>query len=231
MCGRYTLDITLELLTEVFGVTEIPPEMPEPAARHNIAPTQPVLVVRAAARGGGRQLAHVVWGLIPPWAADPGMGARMINARAETAAEKPSFRTPLRRRRCLVPATGFYEWRKTGGGTKQPFLVRMRGGAPFAMAGIWEMWRGAGDSELESCAILTTGANALMRPVHDRMPVILRPEDFGLWLDPLVDDPRAVQGLLRPAEPEAMELFAVSTLVNNPRHDLPECVRPAAEDA
>jgi putative SOS response-associated peptidase YedK len=229
MCGRYTLKIPPEYLLSLFDIGELPPDMPPPAARYNIAPTQPILIVRTSTRPGEREVAHVVWGLIPPWSKDPTMGARMINARSETAAEKPSFRTPLRRRRCLVPATGFYEWRKNPGGTKQPFVMHRKDGAPFAMAGIWETWKGPGDGEIDSAAILTTGPNALMKSIHDRMPVIIEPKDFALWLDPLVDNTAKVQHLMRPAPDDFFQATPVSTMVNNPRNDGPDCIAPLVE--
>lgn len=231
MCGRYTLLISPEYLLSLFEIGALPPDMPPPAARYNIAPTQPILIVRASNRPGEREVAHVVWGLIPPWSKDPSIGSRMINARSETAAEKPSFRNSLRRRRCLIPATGFYEWRKNSGGTKQPYVMHREDGSPFAMAGIWETWRGPGDGEVESAAILTTGPNSLMSSIHDRMPVIVDPKDFPLWLDPRVDNTAKVQHLLRPAPDGLLQATPVSMQVNNPRNDGPDCIAPLADDS
>lgn len=167
MCGRFTLRVPAAELVEIFRLLRRPDVQP----RYNIAPTQPVAVVRRIDRG--RELSMLRWGLVPSWAKDPKIGARMINARAETVATKPAFRTALRRRRCLVPADGFYEWAKSAGGTKQPHYITRRDGRPFAFAGLWESWDGPDGSSIESCTIVTTEANDLVGRIHDRMPVIL----------------------------------------------------------
>lgn len=193
--------------------------------RFNIAPTQPVAVVRFGP--GARQLAWLKWGLVPSWARDASIGNRLINARAESVADKPAFRTAFRRRRCLVLADGFYEWRRTGA-KKQPFFIRLRDDRPFAFAGLWESWEGADHSSLETCTILTTGPNELMKPIHDRMPVILASDDYEHWLDPAVQEPEQLAPLLRPYPSDAMLALAVGTHVNNPRNDGPECIVPAA---
>ncbi len=229
MCGRFTVNVTLDLLAEFFGVTSIPPGMPPPAPRFNVAPSQPVLIVRAGHQRGSRELAHVVWGLVPSWAGDPSVGTRMINARAETVAEKPAFRNAIRRRRCIVPATGFFEWEKTGA-SRQPHLFSMADGRPFAMAGLWENWLSDDGSEIQSTAILTTKANKLVRRVHDRMPVILKRESFARWLDPGNEDAASLAPLLCAYPPEEMASLAVSRAVNNPRNDSPECLWPAAPE-
>jgi putative SOS response-associated peptidase YedK len=182
-------------------------------------------VVRVAPDGEEREVTHVRWGLIPGWAKDPAALPLLINARAETAAEKPAFRGAMRYRRCLVPADGFFEWQRVGR-EKQPFHMRRRDGAPFALAGLWERWLGPDGSEIDTCALLTTEANELMRPIHDRMPVILDPPDFDLWLDPSVQDVEAIRPLLRPYPSEAMVAFPVSPLVNSARNDDPQCVLP-----
>ena len=184
MCGRFTLRTPASAIAEQFSLLEVPDLQP----RFNIAPTQPVAVVRVdsplplgeaqGARFAQRELVFLHWGLVPSWADDPKIGNRMINARAETAAEKPSFRTAMRRRRCLIVADGFYEW-KTVAKRRQPMFIHLRDGRPFAFAGLWESWEGADHSALESCTILTTSANDLVRPIHDRMPVIIAPR--GLW--------------------------------------------------
>jgi putative SOS response-associated peptidase YedK len=221
MCGRYTLRAPGKVVADLFGLAEEPPLRP----RYNIAPTQPVPVVRvlrANPQTKQRELVPLRWGLIPPWASDPAIGNRLINARAETVASKPAFRGALRRRRCLVPADGFYEWRKEGS-KKQPVYVRRKDGQPFAFAGLWERWEREGEV-IESCAIITTGANDLMAEFHDRMPVILDPKDYGVWLDPGVQDPKVLGPLLRPYPGDEMEVYPVSTLVNNPRHEDPRCV-------
>ena len=164
------------------------------------------------------------WGLIPSWATDPAIGNRLANARSESVLEKPAFRAAMRRRRCLIPADGFYEWKKNGR-NKQPYLIGLRDGRLFAFAGLWEAWEGADHSYVESCTILTTTPNELMAPIHDRMPVILPAEAYGPWLDPAVP-PAEVLAWLRPLPADQMTAYPVSTLVNNPRNDRPECVAP-----
>jgi putative SOS response-associated peptidase YedK len=200
------------------------PAAPDLTDRYNIAPTQPIAVVRATEEGDGHELAILRWGLIPAWAKEPGSVPLLINARAETAATKPAFRAALRRRRCLVPADGFYEWQRLGN-QKQPFHMRRQDGQPFALAGLWERWEGP-DGCIDSCALLTTTANELMSPIHDRMPVILDPPQFDLWLDPALQDVDLLQGLLRPYPAELMIAYPVPTRVNNARNDDPQCVLP-----
>ena len=221
MCGRYVLSAPGEVLAELF-------ELPAPvelAARYNIAPTQAVPIVRAAGESV-RELAFAQWGLVPHWAKERAIGNRLINARGETLAEKPSYRDAFKRRRCLIPATGFYEWKKVEGG-KQPYLLRLRDGAPFGFAGLWSAWRDRESGEtLESCAIVTTSPNPLAATVHDRMPVILPRERHALWLDSGTADPEALSPLLVPYPEEEMEALPVSTRVNNPRNDDPSLVEP-----
>jgi putative SOS response-associated peptidase YedK len=224
MCGRFTLRTPMNVLVEQF-LLETAAEMP---LRFNIAPSQQVAAVRRMAGVEGRRLALLRWGLVPSWAKDPAIGSRMINARAETVAEKPSFRAAFRSRRCLIAADGYYEWRKSGG-KKQPHYFRMKDDRPFAFAGLWERWggEGAGGEPLETCTIITTDANELSRPIHDRMPVILREADYDLWLDPDEHDRRRLAPLLVPYESGAMTADPVSTLVNNPRNDEPRCIQIA----
>lgn len=221
MCGRYVLTTPGEVLAELF-------ELPQPvelAARYNIAPTQAVPIVRAA-ESGGRELAFVAWGLVPHWAKEKAIGNRLINARAESLAEKPAYRSAFKHRRCLIPADGFYEW-KAEGSTKQPFLLRLAGGGPFAFAGLWERWTDPATREpLDSCTIVTTQPNALAATVHDRMPAILPKERHALWLDPATYDPVALGALLAPIPAEAMEAFPVSKRVNNPVNEDPRCIEP-----
>ena len=173
--------------------------------------------------GEGRELALLRWGLVPSWAKDPSIGNRMINARAETVATKPSYRAAFKRRRCLVPADGYYEWKKTGK-AKQPYLIRLQDERPFAMAGLWESWQDAGGAALQTFTIITTEANEATCDIHNRMPVILSPGDYPLWLDPEFERAEQLQELLQPYDSHAMRLDPVSTYVNSPRNDSPECI-------
>jgi putative SOS response-associated peptidase YedK len=225
MCGRYTL-INLAALTQAFPWIDEPP--PDDVSRYNIAPTQPILGI---ANNHPDRFEHFHWGLIPSWAKDPAIGNRMINARAETLAEKPTFRTALRRRRCLIPADGFYEWKKDPGGkTKTPMLIRMKSGEPFAFAGIWETWHSPDGSVIPSCTVITTQPNELMATIHDRMPVILKPEDYQRWLDPKERDPADLTDLLNPYPAVRMEAKPVSRAVNNPKHDSSACIESMTEE-
>jgi len=221
MCGRFSLSQSAEAIKEVFALPEVPSWEP----RYNVAPTQLVPTVRQSLEQSDRQFHLLRWGLIPSWAKDSAMGARLINARAETVTEKPSFRVAFRRRRCLVVADGFYEWQRgVLAHKKQPFYFRLKNGQPFAFAGLWEHWKAPDGEVIESCTILTTAANELVYPIHDRMPVILEPKDYDLWLDPAVQQPELLQHLLHPYQAEAMKSYPVSTLVNNPVNNRPECI-------
>jgi putative SOS response-associated peptidase YedK len=220
MCGRFALFAMPEDLARHFGVTIEDVALPP---RYNVAPTQTAPVVRAA--DGARQLVPMHWGLIPPWAKDPAMGNRMINARAETVTEKPAFRSAFKARRCLIPASGFYEWQARGR-AKQPHYIRRADGGLLAFAGLWERWQPADGEAVESCTILTTTANAVMAPIHKRMPVILDPSDFPAWLGEAPAPPDALAALLRPCPAEALVAYPVSTYVNAPRHDGPEAIAP-----
>jgi len=221
MCGRFTLFESDKILSKEFGVSGFPPLSP----RYNIAPSQPVAAVRAARAGAGRELALLRWGLIPSWSKDPAIGNRLINARAETAREKPSFRNAFRRHRCLIPASGFYEWRRQERG-KQPYFVRMRDGRPFAFAGLWDRWESTEEGAIETCTILTTAPNAVLAPIHDRMPVILPPAEYARWLDPSLRDTDSLAPLLVPFPPEDMLAFPVSPRVNPPATDDVKCIAP-----
>ncbi|MBS9719956.1 SOS response-associated peptidase [Tianweitania sp. BSSL-BM11] len=215
MCGRFTLITTPGAVEDVFSVIDLDP-FPE---RYNIAPTQPVLVVVSApSREPGsnlpdRQAVLVRWGLIPSWAKNPADMPLMINARAETVGEKAAFKTALRHRRVLVPTTGFYEWRREGK-TRQPFFIRPKGGGLIAFAGLMESFSEPGGSEIDTAAILTTSANTALADIHDRMPVVIRREDFARWLDCLTQEPRDVVDLLRPVQPDFFEAIPVSDRVN-----------------
>jgi putative SOS response-associated peptidase YedK len=224
MCGRFTLRTAASAIAEQFDLLGVPAF----AARFNIAPSQPVPVIRMPREQTPqrRELVWLRWGLVPSWAKDPAIGNRLINARAESAAEKPAFRAAVRRRRCLVVADGFYEWQRTGR-KKQPYFLHVRGDRPFAFAGLWEAWEGADHSTLETCAILTTDANELVRPIHDRMPVILSPDGCAAWLDPAIEDPRQLAPLLAPYPSEEMEAREVGDFVNSPSHDSPRCLERA----
>ena len=216
MCGRFTLRSSAAEFANLFRI-DVPFEV---AHRYNIAPTQPHPIIRA---DGEHRVSTARWGLIPSWAKDRKIGYKLINARAETVAEKPSFRSAFERRRCLIPASGFYEWQVTHSG-KQPQLISLTGGGLLAFAGLWERWE-KGEQPLETFTIITTTANDLLSPIHNRMPVILPPEVFDVWLDPEVS-PEAAQKLLQPFPAEEMQHHAVSTIVNNIRHETPECVEP-----
>jgi len=225
MCGRYVLATPPDTLASLFGVA--PPQ--DLAPRYNIAPTQPTPVVRSTSEGRGREITTMRWGLIPHWADDPSeLKSDLINARAETAAKSPAFRAAFNRRRCLVPADGFYEWRQPeGGGRKQPYFVHLRSGDPMAFAGLWERWEDADGTPVETFTILTTDANDALKQIHNRMPVVVLPEDFNTWLQADVDsDPDAVRPLLKPCPSDLTEHYPISTRVNNPRHDDPSILEP-----
>lgn len=217
MCGRFVAATPVPLLTERFCVDEVRDPLPEPS--WNVAPTDPVPAV--VDRGGRRLLGTFRWGLVPSWARDPSGAARMINARAETVATKPAFREAVRRRRCLIPADGFYEWpRRPGQRAGAPVFVCATGGTPLAFAGLWEVWRG-GAAPLRTCTIVTTAANAALSPIHDRMPVVLPPETWDAWLDPSRTDPASLLALLGPAPDDLLTVRPASPLVNDVRNNGP----------
>jgi putative SOS response-associated peptidase YedK len=219
MCGRFTLTVSARVLADLFGVEDVPFLRP----RYNIAPTQPVLVVRKSAETPP-EFGELRWGLIPSWAKDAGIGARMINARAETVSEKPAFRSALRRRRCLIPSDGFYEWRKLAGG-KQPYMIRFADGSPFAFAGLWERWHDADGRPVDTCVIVTTNPNDLVAELHDRMPVILPHRHYAEWLGSDTLARERLDELLQPHPSSGMEAYPVSRRVNSPGNDDPECLR------
>jgi len=226
MCGRFTLRAAASVIAEHFAVFEMPPFAP----RFNIAPSQPVLVVRLRPQNEARlrrELVTLRWGLVPGWAKDPAIGQRLINARAETVARQPAFRAAFRTRRCLVVAAGFYEWERVAR-KRQVHFYHLHDDGPFAFAGLWEAWEGADHSALETCTILTTDANATVRPVHDRMPVILAPGSYESWLDPATTASDLI-AMLHPCPDDALAATAVGSHVNNPRHEGPECIEPPRE--
>ena len=217
MCGRFSLTQSAVALAEAFHLEELPVWRP----RYNIAPSQTVLAI-ATSSASLLQARLLHWGLVPSWASDRAIGAKLINARAETVAEKPSFRAAFKQRRCLILADGFYEWQRTDRKTKQPYYFQLAERQPFAFAGLWERWQGD-ETPLETCTILTTQANELLQPVHDRMPVIISPEHYSQWLDSTTTA-EALQQLLHPYDASAMQGYTVSTAVNKPTNDTPECV-------
>lgn len=225
MCGRYSITSPTEAIQRVFQV----PERPNLPARYNVAPAQDVPAVRLDDAGDGRRhLVMLRWGLIPFWADTPSIGSRMINARSGSAAEKPAFREAFRRRRCLLVADGFYEWQapREKGGRKQPYYITLSSGEPFGFAGLWERWRDpSGQSVIESCTVLTTEANARLRQIHPRMPVMLTPDAFAAWLDPDGQVPD-LQQLLQPCPSEAVTAYPISTKVNAVANDGPELIEP-----
>jgi putative SOS response-associated peptidase YedK len=222
MCGRFVLMSPGSVLAERFGLRE-EPQLPP---RYNVAPGQSIAAVRKLPEDHAPALALLRWGLIPPWSKEPSVGFKMLNARSETVAEKPAFRNAFKTRRCLIPADGFYEWKKEGK-LKQPYFIATVAGALFAFAGLWERWKGPDETVLESCTILTTEANAVVAELHDRMPVILSPETYGTWLDPELKAVPILRDLLQPYSAEAMTCRPVSARVNSAKTDNLSCLDPA----
>lgn len=232
MCGRFVASTPVSVLAERFLAAEVTAD--EQAARFNVAPSDRVPAV--ATSGGTRRLGTLSWGLVPSWSTSPSPGRRMVNLRSETLAERPGFRRILQRRRCIVPADGFYEWQHAGRKqSKQPYLIRHLDGSPLAMAGLWDVWIDREDPEgdrLRTCTVLTTSPNDVVAALHDRMPVILPADVWDVWLDPAVTDVDLLTGLLRPCDPDLLELVPVGTAVNSVRNDGPalvERVEPFAQ--
>jgi putative SOS response-associated peptidase YedK len=228
MCGRFTLRTPAPQLLEHFGIeglVDLPP-------RYNIAPTQEVLAVRQAAGDARPGIAYFRWGLIPSWSKDAAIGNRMINARGETVSEKPAFRAAVRQRRCLVAADGFYEWKKTAEGSKQPYFVHFPDDHPMGFAGLWDAWQPPepDSPRIETCTIITTDAHPAMRQLHPRMPVIVSPEAYRLWLDPSIQDPARVEPLLAPIAELELDAYPVTTYVNSPHHEGPQCSAPSGKE-
>jgi putative SOS response-associated peptidase YedK len=224
MCGRYTIIASPEVLRALFGYAEQPNFPP----RYNVAPTQPIAIVRLI--NGKRQFALVRWGLLPSWVKDPKAFSLLINARGETVNEKPAYKAAMKRRRCLIPADGFYEW-KAAGSRKQPYYVRAKSGTPLAFAGLWETWTGPNGEELETAAIVTTDANQTLAPIYDRMPVVIAPSQFDLWLGGPDEDTTAASALIRPAPDDLLEAIPVSSDVNRVANDNPKLIERADEIA
>jgi putative SOS response-associated peptidase YedK len=229
MCGRFVSATPTDVLAETFDVEEVKTVRTADEGNYNVAPTDDVIAV-AMSKDGHRQLGTFHWGLVPSWAKDRSIGNRMINLRADTVKDKPSFRRTLGKRRCIIPADGFYEWKDMGKGRKkQPFFIRARSGQSLALAGLWEVWkdREQDDAEwLKSCTIITTDPNSLLAPIHNRMPVVLPPEAWDTWLDPANDDTDALERLLVPAPDDLLELYPVSTDVNSVENDGPQLIMP-----
>lgn len=225
MCGRFTLTVETAELQEAFPGVAFPQKI---MPRYNIAPTQPVLVLP---NNGRRQSDYFIWGLIPVWAKDPGIGARLINARAESLSEKSSFRGPFKYKRCLIFSDGFYEWKQVHGSKQKiPNYIQLASHQPFAFAGLWDEWLAPDGSEVKSCTLITTEPNQLVASIHNRMPVMLPPSAYDEWLDPSPQKAEALQHLLKPYPSDAMSAYAVSTLVNSPANDRPELVKPVMVD-
>lgn len=219
MCGRFTLTADLDTLQLAFNLETVPPDLPP---RYNIAPSQPVAIITNEAPTA---LSFHTWGLLPSWAKDPALANKLINARSETAHEKPSFRSAFKRRRCLIPADGFFEWKREGN-EKTPMFIHLKGRPVFALAGLWEVWNSPQGDEVRSCTILTAEANDFMKPIHDRMPVILDPADYEEWLVAGDAPALALHALMRPYDSDQMTAYAVSKLVNRPGNDTPQVIEP-----
>jgi putative SOS response-associated peptidase YedK len=223
MCGRFTLTVDPSEIADTFSNFEFPTQF---APRFNIAPTQPVLAIPNDAKN---KADFFMWGLIPSWSKDPSIGNKLINARGETLAEKPSFRGSFKYKRCLILADGFYEWKSLPGGkTKTPYFIHMKDRKPFAFAGLWDEWHSPDGDSVRTCTIITTEPNELMSSLHSRMPVILHPKDYDFWLDPTPQTPDKLVHLIKPFPTDGMSAYPVSTLVNKPGNDRPECVVPAS---
>lgn len=222
MCGRYRLSRRKQVIEEHFGAISGDEDW---NPRYNIAPTQPVPVIRQRPDKPIRELSLMRWGLIPHWAKDPSIAQNTINAKSETAATKPAFRDPLRFRRCLIPADGFYEWRRTGT-RKQAFCFEVNDGQLFAFAGLWDGWSDSRGTWIKTCSILTTRPNAVTSAVHDRMPVILDPDSYELWLDPAMHNVAAISEVLKPFDPQLMRCYPVRSRINHVVNDDEECSRP-----
>ncbi|MBK9209948.1 MAG: SOS response-associated peptidase [Anaerolineales bacterium] len=222
MCGRFTLTVDPAELKDAFGDFIFPTQF---APRFNIAPSQPVLAIP---NDGKNKADFFLWGLIPSWAKDPGIANKLINARGETVAEKPSFRGSFKYKRCLILTDGFYEW-KAGEGikTKTPYFIHMKDHQPFAFAGLWDEWHSPDGNTLRTCTIITTEPNELMSTLHNRMPVILDKQDYGAWLDAAPQTPERLMPLIQPFPADRMSAHPVSTFVNSPSNDRPECILPA----
>jgi putative SOS response-associated peptidase YedK len=219
MCGRFVLASTASTISREFGLEHTPFSI---QPNYNIAPSQPVIIIVS---DGARQLMESRWGFIPSWARDPAIGHRMINARSETIAEKPAFREAFKKQRCLIPSDGFYEWRKKRGG-KVPLFIHLKNGEPFGFAGLYNIWTSPEGDSISTCTIITTTANKLLEPVHDRMPVIIPKDKRDMWLDPAVHDNNILLPLLKPFSSEEIEAYDVTSRVNSPKFNSPDNIKP-----
>ncbi|MGJ7922025.1 SOS response-associated peptidase [Neobacillus sp. LXY-4] len=222
MCGRFTLTSTLEEILNRFDVEAFLDEegyLPS----YNVAPSQSVLAI--INNGLINKMGYLKWGLIPPWAKDPSIGFKMINARSETLSEKPSFKEAFKKRRCLIIADSFYEWKRTDPKNKTPMRIKLRNDELFGMAGLWEHWKSPDGKSIFSCSVITTTPNELVRDIHDRMPVILKPEDEKVWLDPAITDTHYLHHLLQPLDSALMEAYEVSQLVNSPKNNSSQLIQ------
>lgn len=220
MCGRFVLKDNIEDLSSCFQIDNVDDLLLE--ARYNIYPGQNVPVIIMEER---KKFVMMRWGLVPSWSNDPLIGFQMINARAETLSQKPSFKNSFKKHRCIIPCSGFYEWKKVDKKTKVPYFIRLRNGTPFALAGLWDRWNKDG-GYLTTFTIITTTPNNIIEPIHDRMPVILKSENHDMWINPDITDTENISDFLKPYPSEEMELYEISTFVNNPKNDSPECIEP-----
>ena len=220
MCGRFVLKDNIEDLSSCFQIDNVDDLLLE--ARYNIYPGQNVPVIIMEKR---KKFVMMRWGLVPSWSNDPLIGFQMINARAETLSQKASFKNSFKKLRCIIPCSGFYEWKKLDKKTKVPYFIRLRNGTPFALAGLWDRWNKDGGN-LTTFTIITTTPNNIIEPIHDRMPVILKSENHDMWINPDITDTENISDFLKPYPSEEMELYEISTFVNNPKNDSPECIEP-----
>jgi len=220
MCGRLVLKDNIEDLSSCFQIDNVDDLLLE--ARYNIYPGQNVPVIIMEER---KKFVMMRWGLVPSWSNDPLIGFQMINARAETLSQKASFKNSFKKLRCIIPCSGFYEWKKLDKKTKVPYFIRLRNGTPFALAGLWDRWNKDGGN-LTTFTIITTTPNNIIKPIHDRMPVILKSENHDMWINPDITDTENISDFLKPYPSEEMELYEISTFVNNPKNDSPECIEP-----
>jgi putative SOS response-associated peptidase YedK len=221
MCGRFVLTVNPDLIQTAFDLTSVPALM---SPRYNIAPTQPIALIT---NESPRELNFYKWGLIPSWSKDPSAASKMINARSEGAAEKPAFRAAFKRRRCIIPTDGFYEWQQRAG-EKVPMFIHFKDHELFGFAGLWEVWHSPDGSEVRTCTILTTDANDFMQTIHNRMPVILHKEDYPLWLSSEEEPTPVLQALMKPYSGDELTAYPVSKMVNRPGNDAPELIQPVA---